>query len=100
MGALGDQPDYFLLPHDAVAEICYLEHRVWMTKLTKHGEPHNENPRRGIAVAHLLESQRDWGRLLAPPPRLADELSPHFQQVFVEAKQRGIVWPGTSKRPK
>lgn len=92
LGAGGGQPSYFLLPHDTVAEMCYVEHKVWMTKLTKDGEPHNENPRRTIAAAHLLESQRDWDRLLAPPPRLMDELSPHFRQVFAEAKERGIVW--------
>jgi hypothetical protein len=94
LGAVDDQPGYFLLPHDAVAEICYVEHKVWMTKLTKRGEPHNENPRRTIASAHLLESQRAWDRLLASPPSLKDELSPHFEQVFAEAADREIVWPG------
>ncbi len=85
------QPVYFILPRNDVARMVYLDHHVWLSKMAKSGKPHQDNPRRTIYAKHLLDVQKDWERLHTPTSRIADELSPYYQQVRVRAAELGLT---------
>jgi hypothetical protein len=93
-----DSPRYWVLPRNHVAALIYTGHRVWLSKESVKGTPHRDNPRRSINADRLVEGEAEWERLLLPTSEIPLRLAAFYQDVFREAQDLGISFPGRVKR--
>jgi hypothetical protein len=93
-----DSPRYWVLPRNHVTALIYTSHRVWLSKKSVTGTPHRDNPRRSINTDRLVEGEAEWARLLLSTSEIPLRLAPFYQDVFREAQDLGISFPGKVKR--
>ncbi len=44
-----ERPSFFVVPRCHLAAMLYAQHRWWLAEPGKRGQPHTDNPRRGVA---------------------------------------------------
>ncbi len=64
LNGLEGVPDFWIVPSTIVAPVVKKSHEIWMTKTTKSGLPHKENPLRNFYLIPRYNFPDDWAEQL------------------------------------
>jgi hypothetical protein len=88
-----ERPDFYIVPRNVVAGRVYSTHRDWLSKTTKAGKPHNDNPRRNMSTAELHPWLERWD-LLDTPASKVKFLGPRDWREIAAKFRRAEGYPG------